>query len=401
MLCFTQHHPFLVLFFEDGKFKVSRPDETTEGARDTIQALHSVTTMRSSCLLSCVLGVFLGLEFATAWSAAQSSWSSGSVAHHTSTVLWASGSDRNPSRTDSQAPSYQGRKKKNKYANFSKTSTDIDPLEAMIAESAVKVQEIDEEKLRKKQAANPKPKIQPAPKVEFPDNKNIDPYDPSTFGYVEVGIVTGAHGVHGWIKVKSTTDFPKERLCEAGSIRHLKLPSKRAPRQVTLLQGRPAHQDEYLLQLDDINDRDTAQRLRGSVLYAREEDKVTPQEEEYLVSDMIGLEVFLDQEADGYDSETGSELFVGTIGGIVLAEDFCSIPGLGHDMLEIVIPRGIGGTSSLLDELVLIPMVPQIVSRVDVPGGAVYIDPPTGLLDLTYVRDEKVRIKGFLPPAKE
>jgi 16S rRNA processing protein RimM len=273
----------------------------------------------------------------------------------------------------------------------------------MIAESAQKVQQLDVEKLQEKELAQPKPVVKAPPMVEFPDNKNIDPYDPATFGYVEIGIVTGAHGVHGWIKVKSTTDFPKERLCDAGSIRHLKLPNKRAPRRVVLLQGKAAHQDEYLLQLDDIEDRDTAQKLRGAILYAREEEKVTPEQEEYLISDLVGLQVYL-VEQDTSDAEASirsTNHFVGTVGGIVFAEDLCSVPGLGHDMLEIVIPRGIGGTASLRDELVLVPMVPQIVPCVDIKGGAVYIDPPTGLLDLTYIRDEKVRIKGFLPPARD
>ena len=55
--------------------------------------------------------------------------------------------------------------------------------------------------------------------------------------------------------------------------------------------------------------------------------------------------------------------------------------------------------ASLKDELVLIPFVPQIVPRVSIRDRAIFIDPPSGLLDLTYVREEKVRIKGFLPPA--
>jgi hypothetical protein len=38
--------------------------------------------------------------------------------------------------------------------------------------------------------------------VEFPDETDIDPYDPTTFGFVEVGVVLGAHGVHGELKVR-------------------------------------------------------------------------------------------------------------------------------------------------------------------------------------------------------
>jgi 16S rRNA processing protein RimM len=309
-----------------------------------------------------------------------------------------------------RTPPVPRRKKKNKYENFSKTDADIDPFEKLIQESGQKTQQLDQEKQKDKETANPKPFIPLPPKIDYPDNKNIDPYDPATFGYVEVGIVTGAHGVHGWIKVQSTTDFPLERLCKAG-IRHLKPPMKRAPRRVTLLQGKHRLEDEYLLQLDIAEDRDTAAKLRGSVLYAREEEKVVPEKEEYLVSDLVGLDVFLELEAseegdateeqDSTEEDSSRNQFVGTVVGIVFAHEMCSIPGLGHDMLEIVIPRGIGGTLSLRDELVLIPMVPQIVPRVDIQGRAIYVDPPTGLLDLTYVREDKVRIKGFLPPGKD
>jgi ribosomal 30S subunit maturation factor RimM len=333
-------------------------------------------------------------KFATAWLAPSIRTSSHSPINRRRTssssscrLFAAYGSEKAPSKgtgTDSSSsssatPPVPRRKKKNKYENFSKTDADVDPFEKMIQESGQKVQQLDDEKKQNKESANPKPFIPLPPQIDYPDNKNIDPYDPATFGYVEVGIVTGAHGVHGWIKVQSTTDFPLERLCQAG-IRHLKPPMKRAP----------------------------AAKLRGSVLYAREEEKVTPEKEEYLVSDLVGLDVFLEQDAaeegdttKDTEEDSSRSQFVGKVVGIVFAHEMCSIPGLGHDMLEIVIPRGIGGTLSLRDELVLIPMVPQIVPRVDIQGRAIYVDPPTGLLDLTYVREDKVRIKGFLPPGKD
>ena len=43
----------------------------------------------------------------------------------------------------------------------------------------------------------------------FPDNKDINPNDPASFGFIEIGTVVGPHGVHGEIKVKSSTGFPK------------------------------------------------------------------------------------------------------------------------------------------------------------------------------------------------
>jgi ribosomal 30S subunit maturation factor RimM len=195
-----------------------------------------------------------------------------------------------------------------------------------------------------------------------------------------------------------------ERLCTAG-IRHLKMPNKRAPRKIVLLQGKHRHNDEYLVQLENIESRESAQNLRGAWLYVRQEQDETSTslsqaKEEYMISDLVGLEVFLIHEEDD-SNEMGKHQFVGRVGGVVLAEDICSIPGLGHDYLEVVLPRGIGGTFSLRDELVLIPFVPPIVPRVDLEQRACWIDPPNGLLDLTYVREEKTRIRGFLPTASE
>jgi 16S rRNA processing protein RimM len=290
------------------------------------------------------------------------------------------------------------RERKNKYKNFSKVEQK-DPLEVLIAESGRKNQEIVAELSQAVKKSRPEPEIAPLPKVEFPDTKGIDPYDPQTFGYIEIGSIIGAHGVHGWLKIRCTTDFPQERLCTAG-IRHLKASNKRAPRQTVLLQGKHRHLDEYLVQLDQIDSRDSAQKLRGALLYVREEQKDAPEpdQDEYLVSDLVGLDVFLET---GGSTGVDDRQFVGNVGGVVFSEDLCSIPGLGHDYLEIVLPRGVGGTTSFRDEMVLIPLVPQIVPRVDIEGRMIYIDPPGGLLDLTYVRQEKTRIKGFLPSAKE
>lgn len=249
------------------------------------------------------------------------------------------------------------------------------------------------------------------------------PYDPQTFGYVELGAVSGAHGVHGWLKIKSSTgvtsidDAAQNRLCSPG-VRHIKPANKRAPRPVVLVQGRHRHADEYLVQLDDIHDRDEAQKLRGATLYIREEQQREHEEdtasefgehepEEYYVQDLVGLEVFLVEHQNGSKktrrtgNNDGSKKFVGTVGGVVFADELCSIPGLGHDYLELVLPRGIGGTASWKDEMVLVPLVPQIVPIVDLVGGEIYLDPPSGLLDLTYVRAENARIKGFLPSSGE
>lgn len=260
----------------------------------------------------------------------------------------------------------------------------------MLEESERRKLEMEQEKVQKRKKKTERPTIPSLPKIEFPDNKDIDPYDPTSFGYIQVGTIVGAHGVHGWVKVKSSTDFPIDRLCKPG-IRHIKAPRKRAPRKVILLEGKHRLEEEYLVRLESVYNRDEAIKLRGSIIYAREEEEVNHSAEEYLVQDLVGLEVYLDEEEQ--------QIFVGTIAGVVLGEEMCAVPGIGHDMLEVTLPRGAGGMPSLRDEMVLIPFVPEIVPRVDLSDNAVFIEPPPGLLDLTYVKEERIIIKGLLPPA--
>mmetsp|Transcript_2951 Transcript_2951/g.6833 ORF Transcript_2951/g.6833 Transcript_2951/m.6833 type:complete len:374 (+) Transcript_2951:185-1306(+) len=326
-------------------------------------------------------------------------------------------------RVDDQPPGpgpRRRKKKKNKYANFSKADKlQKDPLEAMIEESEAKVKELEIDKARKRNKNVPldeatlkaqREEKRERNKMVFPDLKTIDPYDPTTYGYIELGAITGGHGVHGLVKVSAVTQFP-ERLCEKG-VRHIKAPNRRSPREVQLLEGRHRLGDEYLVKLKGVGDRDEANKLRGCVLFCKATERPKDvAEDEYLIADLIGKPVFL---ADGYgenkdqDSSSRSKRpaglggkFVGTVGGIVLAEDMCAVPGLGHDMIELVLPRGKTASPSWRDELVLLPFVPEIVPTVDLLEGAVYVSPPEGLLDLKYIKEEKVRIKGFLPPAEE
>jgi 16S rRNA processing protein RimM len=288
-------------------------------------------------------------------------------------------------------------------------------LEKEIAKKKNQKIELDEETLeamkKEKRERN---------KILFPDNKTIDPYDPSTYGYTELGTILGPHGVHGLLKISAVTEF-SERLCAPG-IRHLKAPNRRSPREIVLLEGRHRLKNEYLIKFEGISNRNEALKLRGSALYARQEER--PQdigEDEFLVTELVGLDVYLvtgygedDTELEtDYETDDDNELeqnqsqddgqiniggkFVGTVQGVVLAEEMCSTPGLGQDLLEVVLPRGRNGIPSWKDEMVLIPLVPSIVPTVDIERRIIYIDPPGGLLDLTYVKEEYKRIKGFLP----
>jgi len=329
-------------------------------------------------------------------------------------------------------------KKKNKYANFSKTDNlSLDPFEAMLTESRDKLKELHEEKWTKNNRNKKRQEITSLEAIDelllasdddgdideaneegitteekrernkrsFPDTQTIDPYDPTTYGYIELGTIIGAHGVHGWMKLTSTTDFGEHRLCEPG-IRHIKPANRRSPREVELVEGRPLRSETattgtdtkpmYLIRLANVEDREEALKMRGYVLYSLAEERVDDylEEDEYIVSDLVGLNVFLDESCSDQRSGSFEDLFVGNIRGVVLGSEMCAIPGLGQDLLEIALPSSYGGQS---EDLVLVPFVPEIVCNVDLDGKMVMITPPNGLLDLSYRREEKVRIKGLLP----
>jgi 16S rRNA processing protein RimM len=295
-------------------------------------------------------------------------------------------------KKDFFAPSKTGnknKKKKNKYAQFSKADkAEKDPLETLIEESKEKLNDlrIEKEQIKKVPESPEVSKI-----LEFPNNKDINPSDPSTFGFVEIGTITGAHGVHGWTKVQGVTDFP-QRLTRPGMLLHMKPYRRRAPRKVTLAAGKTIGVDSFLIQLQGIYNRTSAEKLKGSTLYyATQQDNVL-QDDDVLVSDLVGLEVY-----------SKDDILVGTIDGIVLAEEMCAIPGLGQDMLEVSVHKPQSGKPTgrpVPKDLVLIPFVPEIVPKIDLEEKKVVIDPPKGLLDLTYIREEKVKIKGLLPPSK-
>ena len=154
----------------------------------------------------------------------------------------------------SEQPSKTRRKKTNKYAKFSKSAAaELDPWETMMKDSLLKRQGIQNEIVAKdRRKAAPREydptEIRERNKFEWPDVREIDPYDPTTYGYVELGIISGAHGVKGEVKLIAATDFADMRLCNPGP-RHLRLPNRRSPREIRLISGRRQTGDNYLVSM--------------------------------------------------------------------------------------------------------------------------------------------------------
>lgn len=161
-----------------------------------------------------------------------------------------------------------------------------------------------------------------------------------------VGVVVGAHGIKGDVRVKSFTADPDD-LVAYGALAD-ELDQRRF--KVTLV-GRG--KGVVLCRLAGVVDRNGAESLKGTRFYLDRAALPAPAEDEFYHADLIGLPVsFADGEA------------VGVVTGLY---DF----GAG-DLLEI---RRTSGA------LAMIPFTRAVVPVVDVPGRWVVVERVDGLFD--------------------
>jgi 16S rRNA processing protein RimM len=100
-----------------------------------------------------------------------------------------------------------------------------------------------------------------------------------------VAQITGAFGIKGQLKVRPLTDFV-ERFDVGRVLRH--------GDQEFTVEAILWHGSQLILTLKQVKDRTTAERLQFAYLDAREEERPELDDDEYLTSDLIGLEVVTD-----------------------------------------------------------------------------------------------------------
>jgi 16S rRNA processing protein RimM len=168
-----------------------------------------------------------------------------------------------------------------------------------------------------------------------------------------LGIITGVHGIKGWVRVKSFTAAP-EAIAAYGP-----LSDESGTRRFELeLVG--AGKGVLLARINGVDDRSAAERLKGLRLYVRRADLPPPDEDEFYAADLIGLTATLQD---------------GTRFGIVRAvNDF-----------------GAGASLEIEDEAgktVVVPFTADAVPVVDIAAKRVVVDPPAGLLNAPTRSDE-------------
>ena len=161
-----------------------------------------------------------------------------------------------------------------------------------------------------------------------------------------VGMIAGAFGVRGELRVKSFCSNPSDLetytplLTEDGDQTF----------EISLI---GQIKNGFSARIVGVESKDEADALRGISLFARREDLPVLPDDEYYYSDLIGLQV-----ADA--------------GGTVIGQVKSVMNHGADDLLEVIVP----GAS----DTALIPFTKAIVPTVDLKSRRIIINPPEGLL---------------------
>ena len=156
-----------------------------------------------------------------------------------------------------------------------------------------------------------------------------------------VGVIVGAHGVRGLVRVKSFTEEPAD-IAAYGPLGNAK-----GARQYSLVVTGSA-KGVLLARIDGVADRNAAEALKGTELYIDRDALPQPDEDEFYHTDLIGLPALL---ADG-----------SAYGTVRALHEF----GAG-DMIEIALD---GGGVSVL------PFTRAVVPEIDLEAGHITVEPP-------------------------
>jgi 16S rRNA processing protein RimM len=160
-----------------------------------------------------------------------------------------------------------------------------------------------------------------------------------------LGVVTGAHGIQGAVRIKSFTEAPED-IARYGSLTD----DGGRCYDVRVI---GAAKGVVIARLSGVENRNHAEALRGLRLYLPRAALPQTETEEYYHADLIGLEAVLN---DGTP-----------VGRVRAIHDFGS-----GDTLELARPGA---------PPVMVPFTRAVVPSVELAAGRLVLDPPPGLLD--------------------
>ncbi len=168
--------------------------------------------------------------------------------------------------------------------------------------------------------------------------------------FLTIGLVVGAHGLRGELKVAILTDDP-HRFGLLDRVFIGQEDESPVPRAV---EGFRLHKGQALLLLEGCHDRAAAEALRGYLVQVTREEALPLEEGQYYEHQILGLEVW-----------TASGEYLGELVEIIYT---------GANDVYVVQPADAGGRE------ILVPALKDVVVDVDPDGGRLVVELPEGLL---------------------
>ncbi|KAJ4845049.1 hypothetical protein Tsubulata_010844 [Turnera subulata] len=203
--------------------------------------------------------------------------------------------------------------------------------------------------------------------------------DEGELEFVEVGYISGVHGVRGEVSIKPSTDFPELRFSKPGK-RWLRQLGQESVQEVELIGGRGnPGQKTWLLRFGGVDTVEQARQLVGSTLLVREDDKPDMEEGEFYINDLLGMRVILKETAECL----GTVVDVYNNG----AQDLLRVSVSSEYVLNVT--KKTKAETGVSSHLVWVPFVKAIVPDVDMDKREMQITPPEGLLVLNFRVDDR------------
>lgn len=164
--------------------------------------------------------------------------------------------------------------------------------------------------------------------------------------YLEIGKIVSVHGLKGDVKVEPWCNEP-EFICEFD-----KLYSKDGKKEYEIERSR-VQKNMVIMKIKGIDSVEVGQAIRNKILYM-DRDDVELEKGYYFFQDLIGLTVI----------DTGSQKVYGKIADVFQTG--------ANDVYHIKSDEG---------KSYYIPAIPDVIDKVDLDDGKMYITPLEGLFD--------------------
>lgn len=165
---------------------------------------------------------------------------------------------------------------------------------------------------------------------------------------LQVARIGKPHGIRGEVTVQLMTDDPDARF-EPGTVFDV----ESSPAKHLTVEGARWNKEILLVAFEEIPDRNTAETMRGSLLFLETADLEEDDEDAWYEHELVGLTARIGGEA------------VGTVTGLRT-----------NDAQDLLVIEDTEGAE------VLVPFVEAIVPEVDPEAGFIRLTPPDGLFTL-------------------